>query len=732
MKVTEIKEKVPDELIKILKNRGIEEFTPPQEESIKSGVLKGKSLTVSSQTASGKTLVASLAFLKNIIERDGKAVYIVPLRSLASEKYKKFKDWYEKMGIDVAISMGNLDSADPWLSKKDLIIVTSEKLDSLIRHGAYWVKEINTVVIDEVHLLNDKRRGPNLEILITRLKELVPEAQFIALSATINNDEELSEWLDSKLVSSDYRPVKLYEGVYHDEKIHFQEKEVTRTKGKNSKPAKRLIEDTLEREKQALVFLSTRRSTESVAKKGKKTVKKYLNTPEKKKLFKIGEKVKNVLENPTSQCKTLSKCVKNGIAFHHAGLLRRQKALVEEAFRDHLLKIICCTPTLSYGVSIPADRTIIRDLKRFSPAQGRSVWIPVLEYQQFCGRAGRPEYSSEGEAISVAKNEGEKEKIEEKYVNGESEDILSKLAVKPILRMHVLALIASRFTRTREDLREFFSKTLYWHQYQKEKVLNNKIGAVLQKLINFGFVEAKDKKLEPTKLGKRISELYIDPLSGKKLIEDLKKTKEKEITPFSLTFMISNTLEFQPWLRIDKNNYSLIENKLAQKESEIIEEIPDQWDYEYQRFLKAFRLALMFQDWINEVDEEKIMKKYGVAPGGLRSKLYNADWLLYASKELANLLGIKPVLKDLTKLRIRMKKGVKKELLDLVRLKQIGRVRARKLYKKGIKRSKELKEIPYERLSDILGPKIAANVKKQLGEDIEERSEKKIGLEKYM
>lgn len=731
MKIKEIEEWVPEGMIKSLKKRGIEEFTPPQKKSINSGLLKGSNLTVSSPTASGKTLVASLAFVKNIIERDGKAVYIVPLRSLASEKYKKFKKWYGELGIDVAISIGNYDSADPWLKDKDLIIVTSEKLDSLIRHGSNWVKDINTVIIDEVHLLNDKSRGPNLEILITRLKELVPEAQYIALSATINNDEELSDWLNSKLVKSNYRPVELEEGILFKKRIRFKDKE-ERTKSKRSKPTQNLIEDTLRRDKQALVFLSTRRSTESVAEKGKKIVKDYLNTPEKKKLFKIGEKVKNVLESPTSQCKKLSKCVKNGIAFHHAGLMQKQKELIEDAFRDRLVKIICCTPTLSYGVSIPADRTIIRDLKRFSPEQGRAVWIPVLEYQQFCGRAGRPEYSSEGEAISVAKKQGKKEEIEERYVNGEPEDILSKLAVKPILRMHVLALVASGFVRTREQLKDFFSKTLYWYQYKNEKLIENKIGSVLQKLINFDFIKNKNKKLKPTKIGKRISELYIDPLTGKNLIESIKKSKEEKTTPFSFIFMISNTLELQPWLKINKRNHSQIESKLVKKEDEIIEEPPSQWDYEYQRFLKAFRLSLMFEDWVNELDEEKIMKKYGVAPGSLRSKLYNADWLLYSSKELANLLGVKSILKDLTKLRIRMKKGVRKELLDLVKLDQIGRVRARKLYKRGIKTTKDIKEVPYDRLSDILGSAIAAKAKKQVGVDIEEEGERKIGLEKFM
>ncbi|MBI2659142.1 DEAD/DEAH box helicase [Candidatus Woesearchaeota archaeon] len=219
MELKSIKREIPEELYNILEKE-IEILRPAQEKSIKKGLLKGESLLVCTPTASGKTLIAELAALKSIIEGKGKTVYIVPLKALASEKYRDFKRRYDKIA-KIALSIGNIDSADPFLADYDLIVTTSEKLDSLIRHHAPWLAGIATVVVDEIHLLNDAERGPTLEILLTILKKLLKNAQIIGLSATIGNSEELAEWLQADLVVDEWRPVKLHKGICFDGKIEF-------------------------------------------------------------------------------------------------------------------------------------------------------------------------------------------------------------------------------------------------------------------------------------------------------------------------------------------------------------------------------------------------------------------------------------------------------------------------------------------------------------------------------
>jgi len=219
MELKSIKKEIPEELYKILEKE-VENLRPAQEKSIKKGLLNGKNLLVCTPTASGKTLIAELAMLKSIIENKGKAIYIVPLKALASEKHRDFKKKYGKIA-KIALSIGDIDSSDQFLAEYDLIIATSEKFDSLIRHHAPWLTGIATIVVDEIHLLNDPERGPTLEILLTILKKLLKNVQIIGLSATIGNAEELAEWLQADLVADEWRPVKLHKGVYLDGKIEF-------------------------------------------------------------------------------------------------------------------------------------------------------------------------------------------------------------------------------------------------------------------------------------------------------------------------------------------------------------------------------------------------------------------------------------------------------------------------------------------------------------------------------
>lgn len=213
MKLEHLKGKVPDDVYDILQKKGITELRPAQKKAIEAGLLERKNLLICTPTSSGKTLVAELAAMHSIINHIGKAIYIVPLKSLATEKYKDFKEHYGHK-LKIAMSIGDMDDIDPHLHEQDLIITTSEKLDSLLRHKVSWLKDVAVIIIDEIHLLNDTSRGPTLEVLITILKELLKNVQIIGLSATIGNPKQLAKWLGATLVEDDWRPVKLYQGTY--------------------------------------------------------------------------------------------------------------------------------------------------------------------------------------------------------------------------------------------------------------------------------------------------------------------------------------------------------------------------------------------------------------------------------------------------------------------------------------------------------------------------------------
>jgi helicase len=183
---------VPQQVKEILDNLGFKDLFPPQEETIRAGLLEGQNIVLASPTASGKTLIAELCGMKHVLENNGKIIYLSPLRALASEKFEEFQKYSsirksDGRKVSVGISTGDFDTADNWLEKYDIIITTNEKADSLLRHRAKWMDSISLVIADEIHLLNEAARGPTLEIVLARLMQVNPHIQILALSATINN-----------------------------------------------------------------------------------------------------------------------------------------------------------------------------------------------------------------------------------------------------------------------------------------------------------------------------------------------------------------------------------------------------------------------------------------------------------------------------------------------------------------------------------------------------------------
>ncbi|HZX34704.1 MAG TPA: DEAD/DEAH box helicase, partial [archaeon] len=348
---------MPEDAIRIVKEaNNFASFNPMQEKAIKAGVLE-KSLIVSSPTASGKTILAEIAALNSVLNKGKKVVYTCPLRALASEHFNDFKTKHSQAhSIKAVLSTGDFDSSGSYLSNKDVIFTTYERLNSLITHKAEWLGQIGLLVVDEIHVLGSDR-GPALEMLVTKLRFLNKEMQILGLSATIPNAKELAEWLGAVLVESDFRPVKLKEGILLESSLFFGSSKQELIPEKDSVSTVAL--DTLEKGKQALIFTNTRKASESHAKKLAPIVSRRLSAEEKKALEKASEKALNALEQPTTQCRAIASLIKDGVCFHNAGLLQKQREIIEELFRKNLLKFICSTPTLAAGINMPAFRVVI-------------------------------------------------------------------------------------------------------------------------------------------------------------------------------------------------------------------------------------------------------------------------------------------------------------------------------------------------------------------------------------
>ncbi|MDZ7701124.1 MAG: ATP-dependent DNA helicase [Halobacteriales archaeon] len=685
---------LPEGTAELLAESGVEELYPPQAEAVAAGVTEGADLVAAVPTASGKTLMASLAML-SAVERGGKALYIVPLRALASEKRDEFAA-YEAIGVDVGISTGNYDSTDDWLAAKDIVVATSEKVDSLIRNGASWIDDLACVVADEVHLVDDAHRGPTLEVTLAKLRQRLPALQTVALSATIGNADAIADWLDAALVESTWRPIELKTGVYYGNAINFDDGSQYELPGEREKPAATLVSDTVADEGSALVFVSSRRNAEAAARRLGDAVEPFLGAEETHGLAELAAELREVSDTETSEA--LASAVESGAAFHHAGLASEHRSLVEGAFRERLIKVVCATPTLAAGVNTPSRRVIVRDWRRYDAAAGGMSPLSTLEVHQMFGRAGRPQYDDYGEAVLIASGHDEYEELFDRYIYGEPEPVRSKLAAEPALRTHLLATVATGFASTRGGLLDFLDRTLYAAQTDEPGRLERVTDTVLDYLEVNGFLDRDGDALSATRLGHATSQLYLDPMSAAEIVDGLRAAEEP--TALGCYHLVCRTPDmYQLYLRSgDRETFT----ELAyEREAELPGRTPSEFDDAFEDWLSALKTAKLLEDWAGELDEDRLCERYNVGPGDIRGKVDAAQWLLQAAERLSSELGLETT-GAVREARLRVEHGVKDELLDLVGVAEVGRVRARRLHDAGIETREALREAPKARVLGAL------------------------------
>lgn len=716
---------VPQPVKQLLINKGIKELYPPQADAINTGVLEGKNLVLASPTASGKTLIAELCAMKHILEKQGKVLYLTPLRALTWEKYTEFQIYTNLIKPDgnkirVGVSTGDMDNASPWLQAYDIVICTNEKCDSLLRHKSPWMEGISLVIADEIHLIGTNR-GPTLEVAITRLRQMSPDIQILALSATISNADEIAEWLKAESVTTDWRPVELKEGVALGSHIMFKDGSVRAIERYHKQDPVNLAINAIEEKGQALIFVESRRRAQSTARQAANALKKRLTKRQETELHRIAAEI-SVRGEKTRLTDDLADYVSKGAAFHHAGLNREHRRLIEEAFKKGDIRILSATPTLASGVNLPARTVVIGNYKRFVPGYGMHP-IKVLEYKQMSGRAGRPQYDDYGEAILIASSGDEQDYLMEDFILATPERIDSRLAQESALRGHTLAAIASDYAHSEGGLLDFFGSTFYGHNYPTGGI-KLILGNILRYLRREDMIHYEGDRLFATEFGRRVSELYIDPHTAVILRDGLKRGA-LDITDFTWLHLICHTPDMRPILRPRRNDMELVEAYFEDHRDEFAVPINVGEDYiDYQDFLGEVKTTMVLDAWIQEVSENDLMERYNVQPGDRYSAVTNADWLLYAAHELAKIIGMPEPRLHLRKLRDRVKYGVKENLLPLVRLKGIGRVRAKVLFNSGFKSIARLKNAELRQLVALptIGPSLAKTIKEQVG-GVVDRSE---------
>lgn len=775
---------------------GIERLHPPQTEAMPS-ILEGRNVLLAIPTASGKSLVAYLAILHRLLVANpgSRAVYIVPLKALASEKHEELTALATAVGLTVGLGIGDASGEAKRIDECDILVCTSEKLDSIMRTKADTMANVSVIVADEFHLLNDGSRGPTLEINLTRLRHLRPAAQLVALSATVGNAPDLAAWLNADLVVSSWRPVALEYATLYD--LHLEPRSVEsgaegevslrpprRLDGPVSQPTWAVLNDTLDDKGQALVFVSTRRSAVSEAKKLAPRVRKRLEKEDPERLKRLELAATNLGGGEQSTLgDQLKACLRDGVAFHHAGLTHAQRAAVETAFKAGDLVAIAATPTLAAGVNLPARRVLIRDVKRFE--DGGSRPLPVMEVRQMLGRAGRPRYDDFGEAWILCKGTDGWEvadDVADQYFHGPVEDVTSKLANEAALRMHVLSAVAAGGLRHRGSLEDFFSRTFLAKQWPLAQLMD-RIDAILDWLVAerylrrleadpayvpveealdedeawddewplwmapaqgrddllledvpaprgayrrdapkvFGFTSATDwgashietvdardpaTVYEATEMGRVVTRLYLDPASASVLRTGLRRgvrrlvRDDEPVTCFGLLHLAASTNDFARLYLKGKDLER--DSEVWKKNASVADEVLADRDYE-ERDLSTVKSAWLIESWIEELTLREIESKHDVAPGDLHHRTDLMAWLLAASAAILatddvflddHLPAIDALASLLDEARHRVRHGCRADLLRLVKVRNVGRQRARRLAEIGIRTPEALLAMP--------------------------------------
>ena len=688
-----------------LLKRGFQTLYPPQEDAVNAGLFNGEDILLCTSTGTGKTLLANVLALDTVLTRHAKAVYLVPTRALARERGEWLRDLGKELGVRVSIRTGDFDKPED-ITRTDVLVATYEKFDSMLRHNPNWLGDIGTIVLDEVHLIGEARRGPIVESIMATLRHRGVRAQVLGLSATVGNPGVIADYLGARLVTSDWRPVPLYEGVYKHGTIHCGDgkkrglsSEAWKAVGKlvdngnnngnervEPNPVVLLALDTILNGGQVLVFTTRRILARTYAFELAKALRKLGLAPRRDVIKPWLDRLKEAGGEYRSLVANMGDLFSAGVAYHHAGLGGDIRRVVEDAFNNHVLSVVVATTTLAVGVNMPARRVIIADRFLMDYEAGGERELSVIEYKQMAGRAGRPGLDPYGEAIIIARYGESVDMLIDRYIKGKPESVVSRL--KDSLGDFLLGQFASNRVSSINDAVELMRHTLAVHQGRLDII---EVLMTIKGLVRMGFLEERGTVLVPTRFGRTVALSYLGTRTGRLFRAGIASAGGSYPGDFSVLALLAMAREAYPLVQVyDKEERRMYFKYYLQHHREFLIDPGEVYrngdgsidEYEVASIVKT---SLALTDWINEVDEDVISSKYGIGPGDLDGLKDTFSWLAASIARIAENLDV-GWYRELYTLSDRIKYGVKPELVPLMRVYKgsgLGRKLVRNLYNAG-------------------------------------------------
>ncbi|XP_063271175.1 helicase POLQ-like isoform X1 [Prinia subflava] len=680
-----------------------------------------RNLIYSLPTSGGKTLVAEIIILQELLCRQKDVLMILPYVAIVQEKVRGLSSFGIELGFLVEEYAGSKGRFPPVKRrvKKSLYIATIEKGHSLVNSliETERIYDLGLVVVDELHMLGEGSRGAILEITLAKILYTSKKTQIIGMSATLNNVGDLQKFLQAEYYTNNFRPVELKEYIKVRDTIYAVD-----STAENGFAFSRLLNfkysSNLEKadpdhivalvtevipKYSCLIFCPTKKNCENVASMVCKYLKKEFRAYMEKEKQDLIKNLKSIGNGTV--CPVLKQTIPFGVAYHHSGLTNDERKSIEEAYSSGVLCLLACTATLAAGVNLPARRVILR-----APYVG-SDFLKKNQYKQMIGRAGRAGIDSAGESILIVQ---EKDKhLVQDLVHSPLENCYSNLLLELTKGMQslLLSLVGLKIAVTHEEVDSFMCCTLLGVQQQlmsKEKSLSEIIKEGLENLIEKGLLKGRisekdhDSKstLTITPLGKATYKGSIDLAYCNLLYRELKKGLEGLVlesnlhllylsTPYDMSSTCSP--DWMIYLR-QFNQLSAAEQKVADivgvPESFITKKASGQAIKKNMDNAVVNRLYLTFVLYalLKETNIWSVSEKFNMSRGYVQNLLSSAasfaSCLLHFCEELEEFWVYKALLTELTK---QLTYCVKTELIPLMEVAGVLEARAKQLYNAGYK-----------------------------------------------